>query len=289
MITYKKCILACVDGSKLGNVVSAYAIWLSQNSRLPIKFLHTIEHSHHTEYAHHEGTLTPNMKEHLLDELSEEERIESKQLIAEGKAILNDARQMAEQAGLSEIIAKQRHGTLPEALTDLESEISIVVLGAKGEDHDGNKKGLGSQLEAAIRAVHTPLFIVKSEVLSAPRKLMFAYNGSPTSKIALEFIKQGTFCTASLEVHLVTVDENIADAEKLVAEAESILAEGKVNIKSKALSGEAVDELIRYQQQNDIDTTAMGAFSHGKVHDLFFGSFTARMLLESATNFLLIR
>ena len=39
----------------------------------------------------------------------------------------------------------------------------------------------------------------------------------------------------------------------------------------------------------DIDTTAMGAFSHGKLHGFFFGSFTTRMLLESATNFLLIR
>ncbi|MBL1320689.1 MAG: universal stress protein [Methylophaga sp.] len=289
MNSTKKCVLACIDGSELGNAVSGYAIWLSQNSQSPIKFLHTIEHSHRTEHAHHEGTLTPNMKEHLLDELSDEERSESKQLIAEGKEILNKARQMAEQAGLSEIIAKQRHGTLPEALEDLESEIIMVVLGSKGEDHDGNKRGLGSQLEEAIRAIHTPIFIVKSEKLSEPKKLMFAYNGSPTSRKALEFIKQGTFCTASLEVHLVSVQKNINDAVKLIADAEAILAEGNINVKTKALSGEVVDELIRYQQENDIDTTAMGAFSHGKVHGLFFGSFTTSMLLESASNFLLIR
>lgn len=289
MASLKKCVLACIDGSDLGDAVSGYAIWLSKNSQSPIKFLHTIEHSHRTEHAHHEGTITPNMKEHLLDELSDEERSESKQLIAEGKVILNNARQMAEQAGLSEIIAKQRHGTLPEALADLESEIVMVVLGSKGEDHDGKKKGLGSQLEEAIRAIHAPVFIVKDEKLSEPKKLMFAYNGSPTSKIALEFIKQGTFCTASLEVHLVCVHKNLADAEKLVSEAEKILSEGNINTKTKALAGEAVEELIRYQQQNDIDTTAMGAFSHGKVHGLFFGSFTTRMLLESSTNFLLIR
>ena len=284
-----KSIFACIDGSALGNAVSGYAIWFAKNSQYPIKFLHTIEHSHRSEHAHHEGTLTPNMKEHLLDELSDEERAESKQLIAEGKEILNQAKHMAEQAGLTEICAKQRHGTLPEALTDLESEISIVVLGAKGEDHDGNKKGLGSQLEEAIRAIHTPVFIVKGERLAEPTKLMIAYNGSPTSKIALEFVKQGTFCTASLEVHLVSVHKNLADAEKIIEEGQHILAEGAINIKTKALAGDAVEELIRYQQDNDIDITAMGAFSHGKVHGLFFGSFTTRMLLESANNFLLIR
>ncbi len=289
MSSTKKCVLACIDGSELGNAVSGYAIWLSQNSQSPIKFLHTIEHSHRTEHAHHEGTITPNMKEHLLDELSDEERSESKQLIAQGKDILNKARQMAEQAGLSEIIAKQRHGTLPDALSDLESEIAMVVLGSKGEDHDGHKKGLGSQLEEAIRAIHTPVFIVKDEKLSEPKKLMFAYNGSPTSKIALEFIKQGTFCTASLEVHLVCVHKNLVDAEKLVVEGQRVLAEGDINTKTKALEGEAAKELIRYQQDNDIDTIAMGAFSHGKVHGLFFGSFTTQMLLEGSANFLLIR
>jgi nucleotide-binding universal stress UspA family protein len=285
----KGLILAGIDGSDLGNAVAGYAIWLSKNSQSPVKFLHTIEHSHRSEHAHHEGTLTPNMKEHLLDELSDEERSESKQLIAEGKAILDNVRQMAEHAGLSQIIAKQRHGSLPEALSDLESEIAIVVLGSKGEDHNGNKKGLGSQLEGAIRAIHTPVFIVKDEAFSEPKKLMFAYNGSPTSRIALEFIKRGTFCTQSLEVHVVSVQKNIADAEQLIEDAKVVLAEGNVNTITKALTGDVIDELINYQQQNDIDTTAMGAFSHGKVHGLIFGSFTTRMLLECSTNFLLIR
>ncbi|MFW5450425.1 MAG: universal stress protein [Methylophagaceae bacterium] len=289
MTTSTKCLLACIDGSELSNVVIEHAIWLANNSQSPIKFLHTIEHSHRSEQVHREGTITPNMKEHLLDELSDEERSESKQLIAEGKIILNHAKQMAEQAGLTKIIAKQRHGSLPETLADLEDEIAIVVLGSKGEDHDGNKKGLGSQLEGAIRAIHSPVFIVKSTDFSEPKKLMFAYNGSPTSKIALEFIKKGTFCTQSLEVHLVCVQKNMADSEQLVEEAKVVLTEGNINFVATALAGEAMDELLRYQQQNDIDTTAMGAFSHGKVHGLFFGSFTTQMLLESSSNFLLIR
>lgn len=284
----KGLILAGIDGSNLSNSVIDYAIWISKQSESPVKFLHTIEHSHHSDIPHHEGNLTPNMKEHLLEELSDEERLESKQLIADGKTIINNAREKAEQAGLTDIIAKQRHGSLPEALVDLESELAMVVLGSKGEDHKGDKQGLGAQLEAAIRAIHTPVFIVKGE-FSTPKKMMFAYNGSPTSKTALQLVAQGHFCNQALELHIVSVKSTMDDAQALIDEATAVFEKENVAITTKALAGEAVDELTAYQQQNDIDVTAMGAFSHGKVHGFFFGSFTTRMLLESNTNFLLIR
>lgn len=287
-VVRKGLILAGVDGSELSNSVVDYAIWISKQSQSPVKFLHTIEHSHHSDIPHHEGNLTPNMKEHLLEELSDEERIESKQLIADGKTIINNARDKATQAGIKDIIAKQRHGSLPEALVDLESELSMVVLGAKGEDHQGEKQGLGAQLEAAIRAIHTPVFIVKDEFVT-PKKMMFAYNGSPTSKTALQLIAQGYFCNQALELHIVTVKSTMDDAQVLIDEATEVCKKASVVITSKALAGDAIEELTAYQQKNDIDVTAMGAFSHGKVHGFFFGSFTTRMLLESKTNFLLIR
>lgn len=284
----KGLILAAIDGSELSNAVTDYAIWISKASQSPIKFLHTIEHSHHSDIPHHEGTLTPNMKEHLLEELSDEERLESKQLISDGKDIINDARDKAERAGVTDIIAKQRHGTLPDALADLESELAMVVLGSKGEDHQGEKQGLGAQLEEAIRAIHIPVFITKGPFYE-PKKMMFAYNGSPTSKIALQLLAQGHFCNQALELHVVSVNSNSEDAQALVVDAEAVFKKENVSVIAKALVGEAIDELTAYQEENNIDVTAMGAFSHGKVHGFFFGSFTTRMLLESKTNFLLIR
>ena len=281
-------ILAGIDGSELGDAVAEHAIWMSKNSQIPVKFLHTIEHSHHSEHPHREGTITPNMKEQLLDELSDEERQESKRLIAQGKVILDNAKQKAEQAGLTDSVTRQRHGTLPEALADLDTEAAIVVLGAKGEDHTGEKKGLGSQLEQAIRAIHTPVFIVKDN-FKEPKRLMFAYNASPTSIKALDLIKQSTLCNPSLDVHVVSVQKNLDDAQALVEDARAVLAEANITVTTKALVGEVIDELTSYQQQNDIDITAMGAFSHGQLHGFFFGSFTTRMLLESSTSFLLVR
>tara|TARA_R110002049_G_scaffold185058_5_gene353295 strand:+ start:1637 stop:2509 length:873 start_codon:yes stop_codon:yes gene_type:complete len=284
----KKCILACIDGSKLSDAVIEQAIWLANNSQFSIKFLHTIEHSHLSEKVHHEGTITPNMTEHLLNELSDEERIESKRLIADGKTILNNAVQQAEQAGLTNIVAKQRHGTLSEVLQDLEMEIEIVVLGATGQDHNGDKKGLGSQLEEAIRVSHKPIVIVKKPFV-APRNLMLAYNGSPTSKKAIEIIKNDLFSTQLFNIHIISVQKNIEEAQRLVDEVEKELSSAKCILKTTALKGDPVELLTEYQQEHHIDLTMMGAFSHGKIHGFMFGSFTTQMLLESETNFLLCR
>jgi nucleotide-binding universal stress UspA family protein len=284
----KKCILACIDGSVLSDAVIEQAIWLANNSQFSIKFLHTIEHSHLSEQVHHEGTLTPNMTENLLNELSDEERTESKRLIADGKTILNNAVQQAEQAGLTNIIAKQRHGTLSEVLQDLETEIEIVVLGATGQNHQGDKKGLGSQLEQAIRVSHQPIVIVKKPFV-APRNLMLAYNGSPTSKKTLEIIKKELFSTQFLNIHIVSVQKNIGDAQRLVGEVEMALSSVNCILKTTALKGDPVEVLTQYQQEHHIDLTMMGAFSHGKIHGFMFGSFTTQMLLEGSSNFFLLR
>lgn len=284
----KKCILACIDGSALSDAVIEQALWLANSGQLPIKFLHTIEHSHLSEQVHHEGTVMPNMIENLLNELTDEERTESKRLIADGKAILNNAVQRAEQAGLTNIISKQRHGRVSEALQDLEMETEVVVLGATGHDHNGDKNGLGSQLEQAIRATHNPIVIVKQPFV-APRNLMLAYNGSPTSKKAIEIIKKDMFSTQLFNIHIISVQDNIKDAQRLVDEVETALSSVKCILKTTALQGDPVELLTQYQQEHHIDLTMMGAFSHGKIHGFMFGSFTTQMLLDGSSNFFLLR
>ena len=281
-------ILAGVDGSELSDAVLDYAIWLSKKSSAPLKILHTIEHSHQSDQVGHEGNLTPNIKEHLLDELSDEERLESKKLIADGKQILNDAKDKATAAGITELIAKQRHGTLPEALLDLQSQLAMVVLGSKGHDHEGELQGLGAQIQDAIRVINKPVFIAKS-AFTEPKKVMFAYNGSPTSHKALNLLASMALFKQDLEIHVVCVQKNLAEAHNLVEDAQSVLTGAGIDMIGEAMTGDAVEALTHYQTTHGIDITVMGAFSHGKLHGFFFGSFTTQMLLESQTQFLLVR
>jgi nucleotide-binding universal stress UspA family protein len=284
----EKYILACIDSSQLSDSVIEHAIWLANNSQLPIMFVHTIEHSHLSQYPDHEGHFTPNMIENLLHDLTDEERTESKHLIAEGKIILNNAVQLAEQAGVTKIIVKQRHGSVSEALQDLKMDIELVVLGATGEDHQADKKGLGSQLEQAIRATDKPMMIVKKPFIK-PRNLMLAYNGSPLAKKAIEIINKDAFLTSLLNIHIVSVQQNSSDAQRLVDDVEVALLPANFVVKTSALTGDPLEKLNQYQQENDIDLTMMGAFSHGKIHGFMFGSFTTKMLLDGVSNYFLLR
>lgn len=285
-------ILVGIDGSAISESLVNYAIWLAKSNGLTIKLLHTIEHSHQSEQAHHEGNLTPNIRRELLKELSEEERAESKELIAEGKKLIAAAKSQVEAAGITHVIAKLRHGTLPEAIEDLQSEIALVMLGSKGLDHAGEDKGLGYHLEESIRSTNTPVFIAQ-KTYSEPKKIMFAYNGSPTSKKALAMINQHSLYKDPLETHVVCIHSDIKQAEQLVTEAKDLLSLSSAGeVVTQALSrdkGDAIEQLIDYQEDNNIDLIAMGAFSHGKVHGFFFGSFTTKMIQQSDCNFLLIR
>ncbi len=280
-------ILAGVDASERAAAVTDYAIWLSQQNQTPLYILHTIEHTHLAEQVHREGNLTPNIRRTLLNELSDIEHQQSKKLIAEGKLILDKASAKAESAGLEDFVSKQRHGTLSEALIDLEPQTKMVVIGSKGEDH-GSDKGLGSQLEGTIRAIQRPIFIVK-KTFSEPQKLMFAFNGSPTSTKVLETIGDGLIDSKALEIHVVCVQKELEEAEKLTRQVREVLKTIENKLVTTALTGDPLEHLIQYQNQHSIDITAMGAFSHGKVHGFLFGSFTTKMLLQSKTNFILIR
>ena len=255
---------------------------------MKIMLLHTIEHDHKTEHPHHEGNLTPNIRRELLKELSEEERQQSKLLIAAGKNLMQTAKEHVLAAGIENVGTKLRHGTLPEAITDLQSETALVMLGSKGVDHKRGDKGLGLHLEESIRATNTPVFIAQKP-FTQPKKVLFAYNGSPTSKRALNMIAQDTIYKEPLEIHVVCVNNDSDLAQELVNEAQQSLSKSSGTVVTQTLSGDVLEQLVIYQQQNNIDLTAMGAFSHGKLHGFFFGSFTTRMIQSSDANFLSIR
>jgi len=283
-----KFILVGIDGSSISESLVDYAIWLAQSNGMKIMLLHTIEHKHQSEHSHHEGNLTPNIRRELLKELSEEERQHSKVLIAAGKNLTHTAKERVLSAGIKNVETRLRHGTLPEAITDLQSEIALVMLGSKGVDHKRGEKGLGLHLEESIRATKSPVFIAQ-KVFFPPKKVLFAYNGSPTSKRALNMIAQDTIYKEPLEVHVVCVNNDDDLAEKLVNEAQKALSKSSATLVTQKMTGDVLEQLTIYQEQNSIDLTAMGAFSHGKFHGFFFGSFTTKMIQSSDCNFLLIR
>jgi len=278
-------ILACVDGSKLSEAVCDYGAFLSQSLELPLRLLSTIEHPHTSVVTNLSGTIGVESKATLLEALICEEEAQSKRLMAHSKVLLQTLQDRAQKSGALHVEIEQKHGNLYETLLEKEQSIRVLIIGLRGEQHEENPLAIGSQVEEIVRSLHVPILLI-NQAFQIPKKVLIAYDGSAHAQKALEMVAK-TPLFGAVERHIVTVTKDDALAQKVLEEAKVKFNEQGVIL--SALHGEPVEALLRYQEEHTIDLIAMGAFSHHVLRDLFFGSFTAKMLLHSTKPLLLLR
>ncbi|MEE9413326.1 MAG: universal stress protein [Methylococcales bacterium] len=288
MDTNQPMVLACIDGSVISTAVCDYAAWVAQRVNMPVKLLHTIEHPDTTDAADLSGSLGLDAQQHLLEELTAVEQKRSKLLLQKGKLMLDAAKDRVKQAGVSEVITNQRHGSLTESLIDLENKIDLLVLGVRGQEHENSESQLGTQLESVIRSLHRPILVV-NEAFTTPQNIMLAYDGSKAAEKAVDMVAN-SLLYKGLTCHLVCVNKNENTAHALLESASrKINNAGGIELKTQKLTGKADAALCEYQDTHNIDLTVMGAFSHTRLHDMFLGSFTDKMLMKSFKPLLLLR
>ncbi|MBE0497991.1 MAG: universal stress protein [Campylobacterales bacterium] len=276
-------ILACIDATQQSSVVSDYAIWMAQRISRPLHFINTIEHHSKTPQSNLSGNIGLGARDDLLESLAGEEEQQSRELLAKGKTSLQHAKEQAEVAGVK-ATASQRHGMLYENLAELEKEIRVLVLGRSGESL---KSPVGGQVEEVIRLLHKPILLV-GKAFSAPKSIMLAYDGTPSSNKALEMVATSRLFQ-TLDCHVVNVNDSSAVSQKLLDKAKELLEKSAIAASYTSLQGEAVSRLSSYLNENNIDIMVMGAFSHNRLRDALFGSFTAKLISGTDKPLLLLR
>ncbi len=282
-------VYACIDGAKLSEAVCDYASWIATSINIPLNFLHTINHHHETSMT---SSLTGNLglgsREQVLEEITLKDQEYSKLKLQQGKDMLQKAKKRAESSGVSRFSCVQRHGDLIENLIELEDDIRVLVLGLRGQVHEEKSDQIGAKLEAIIRSLHRPVFIV-NEDFKKPETIMIAYDGEEAADKAVSMVAQSELFHG-MDCHLVCVNKNESMADQLLLKAINQLNKNdQLNISSHRLKGKADHELCAYQKANNIDLTIMGAFSHTRIHDMLIGSFTHKMLLHTNRPLLLLR
>jgi len=287
-INNEKMVLSCIDGSSFSEAVCDYSTWIAKTVEAPLTFLHTIEQPKVPAVGGFSGVIGLGASEEILNELTACEQTRVKLLIEKGNVMLQAAKQKASEAQVSDIKTRQRHGTLSEALVELEDSIRVLVVGISGEQHE-NKVGVGTQLETIIRSLHKPILVV-NKPFSMPKKIMLAYDGGDAAKKALDMIMSSPlFKTTPCHLVHVVSDENHIANDAVLQEAEAKLKAIGVDVTSATLTGKIEEVLAEYQASNDIDLTLMGAFSHNRLRDFLLGSFTAKMLETTQRPLLLLR
>lgn len=287
MATIEKAVFACVDGSKFSNAVCEYGIEVSKSTQIPLKLLNTIEHSHKSSKIDFSGNIGLGEKDDLLEELTSEDEKESKALINNGKELLETLKQKATSAGLRNVITSQRHGKLYDNLFELQDKIRLLIIGLNGKDSQGSNI-VGEQIEEILRSIEVPTLIVNQEFRPI-NKILMAYDGSTSSIKALQSIVKSPLFKSDVRRYVVNVCDDERKSRMLLAQAAELLHDTKLNIELVSLKGEPLNELLKFQSEHDVDAIVMGAFSHGKIRNAIFGSFTLKMLQNSSKPLILIR
>lgn len=283
----RRTVLACIDGSGISDAVADYAAWISRCVNAPVKLLHNIEHSD-APSVNLSGKLGLDEREELLVELTEIEARRSKIYREQGKLMLEAATGRMLAAGVVEPESLQRHGSLIDSLIEMEDEIRVLVLGVRGASHEHQERVIGAQLEPVIRAMHRPILVVNRPFESAPKRLMLAYDGSDAARKGLDMVTMSPLYK-ELECHLVQVGSNNAGDQAILNDGLNTLSQAGLNVIGENLTGDIETALLDYQQRHDIDLIVMGAFGHGRLRELLFGSTTLKMLSHAGIPLLLLR
>lgn len=276
-------VLCCVEGENLSQSICDYAVLISNNMELPLKFLNIIEHSSKSDKLDLSGNIKLGEKDDILEKLTLEEAARSKLAIKKGKELLISLKEKALISCANEISILQVHGDVLENILELEKEISVLIIGIKSK----KEHKVGENVKEIIREVHKPVLLVNSDFIS-PRKILIAYNGSEQSKKLLKSISTNPiFKNVSRDI--VNINDDKILSNKLLNEAKEIYEKENIEVNTSVLSGEPKKAILDYLEQNDCDILAMGAFGHSRIKEFIFGSFTSEMLEKIKKPILLFR
>ncbi|NCB10639.1 MAG: universal stress protein [Erysipelotrichia bacterium] len=277
------CVLCCVDGKNYSQSVCDYAVMISNNMKLPLKILNIVEHSSKPDKLDLSGNIKLGEKDNILEKMTNDEAIKSKNLIKEGKDLLLALKEKALITSEQEITLMQAHGDVLDNILELENEISVLVIGIKSQD---NHK-IGDNVKDIIRELKKPILLVNSE-FKTPKKVLIAYNGSEESKKVL-ISRSSNPIFKNITRDIVNINEDKILSEKILKEAKEIYNKQDITVSTSVLSGDAKSEILIYMDQNDCDILAMGAFGHSRIKEFIFGSFTNEMISQSKKPILFYR
>lgn len=276
-----KKVLVCIDDSSYCKAACDYGVYISKLLNLPLVLLNVINHTHISKKVNLSGNIGLGSRENLLEELTNEEQQESKELITKGKSLLKTFSEYVKERGVETLFSLQRHGNLEENLEDLEKETQIAIIGFD-KDSSNHKN-----IEDIIRALNIPILLVNSEFTSI-NSILIAYDGSNYANKAIDIATKDPIFP-NISRHIVNINKDKDSSEKLLKEAKNLFAKADFEVQTASLDGDKIEEILKYQENNSIDIIAMGAYSHNRLKSVIFGSLTSKMLEKSKKPLLLFR
>jgi len=281
-------ILACTDGSLYSPSVYQHAAWAAKQLGASVHVLHMLNPHHETPVkADYSGSIGFGARTALLDELVELEANNAKIAQKRGQAILDDAEAKLKEAGITDILADQKHGKLSDEIENYERDADLVVIGKRGNNADFEKGHLGSNLERVIRSCKHPV-LVASRAFDEMKNFVLAFDGGASAKKAVEYASNNPLLKG-MHCYLLHVGSGNAKIESALAEAEATLKAAGYEVTIEHRDGEPEKVIGDVVAHDEIDLLVMGAYGHSQIRHLIVGSTTAAMIRTVKIPVLLFR
>jgi nucleotide-binding universal stress UspA family protein len=270
-------LIACTDGSIYAPSIYAHSAWAATRTELPVKVLHVLDP--HRERAHRSdlsGAIGFDASSELTEELVKLEETQARIARLKGDAILADAIRQFADAGIAEVDAMQRHGSLVETLEELEPAAELVVIGKRGEHADFAKGHLGSQVQRIIRTSVRPV-LVASRAFRPIERFLIAYDGGPSVTRAVDHVLSNPLLRG-LPCHLLRAGRIDDKATWYLEETAARLRAGGYEVTAHAISESPEHAIAGALKNSSIDLLVMGAYGHSPIRQFIVGSTTTTMV-----------
>ncbi|MBB3105764.1 nucleotide-binding universal stress UspA family protein [Psychrobacter luti] len=281
-------VLACIDGSAVTGSVCDYAAWYAKKLNLAVGLLHVsdVAASVRRDLS---GAIGINSRQSLLDELSKLDEQRAKVVNSYSNALVQDAKSHIQSnfAGVT-VCIYQRRGKLLPAIEHFQAKNRAIVMGRRGEDHKNSRINIGSQIETVARASNVPVLIC-SEKFKEPQSYMVAFDGSKTAIKAIRMLAESNLLQG-LQGHIVMIGHDNEASKKSLIEAITRLRTASFSVESHHLPQlDAVNGLLSFQLENNIDIIVVGAYGRSKLQHLFLGSTTTEIIASTLSPVILVR
>jgi len=280
-------IIAFVDGSIYSASVCEHAAWVAGRTGSPVELIHVLGRREAPETHDRSGSIQLGARTKLLEELSELDAQRAKLISHRGRAILEDARKIVDEAGVAEITTRLRQGDIVEAVSEVEKDARVIIVGKRGEAADFAKGHLGSNLERIVRAATKPV-LVAARAFKPINKLLVAYDGGSSAMKAVDHIAR-TPLFQGHSVHVVTVGSASAEVKKGLEDAKALLKAAGIDAETSILTGQPENALGKLVEEASFDMLVMGAYGHSRIRTLVIGSTTTEMVRSCKVPVVLMR
>lgn len=282
-------VYACIDGLATTAAVIDGAVWSAQRLDAPLDFLHVLERPlARAAVSDYSGAIGLGAQESLLLDLSVLDEQRSKLAQEAGRRLLVTARERAAAAGVSQLDARLRHGELVDNLLEVEMDARLFVLGEHYHASQPSKIHLDHHVERVIRSVKRPVLVVTGERFDAPKRVVIAFDGSPTARKTIETIARSPMLVGlPVLVAMAGVDSPLARQQ--LDEARRALATAGFSAEIELAPGEPEQILPALVKAQGAALLVMGAYGHSRIRQLIVGSTTTTLLRLSEVPVLILR